>query len=261
MKKIATILVPFNFSKTAKRALEYAVHYVGNDENLKIMLAYISEDHNMDMLREAFKSTEEKYRHLLKHKLVWVTSSGPLTESLVKIQETEDIDLIIMGTFGVMANEDHEPTNTSKLVLEADCPVLVVPYGPEKFRLKNIGLVLGKQEIDDVQKLDTLLKIARKFNAQVHVITIENIPGSYGYSKADEKNENTIQYYLESFYSEHVFIENPDVIEGIKTYSKKNEIDLITILPRNHTKDTEPSKGALTESLTLHSQVPVLAID
>ncbi|HEA19806.1 hypothetical protein LCGC14_1476400 [marine sediment metagenome] len=262
MKKIPTILVPFDFSRSAKSALEYAVEYVGNDKNLKIVLAYISEDHNRDMFKEAFKNTGEKYQSSLKHKLEWVAMSGALTESLVRYQEDESIEMIIMGTFGsTLGIEDDEPSNTSKLVLEVDCPVLVVPYGLEKFRMKNIALVLGKEEIEDTQVLGTLLKVARKFNAKVHVITIKNRPESYGYSEIDEKNENAIQYYLENFYSEHVFIENPDVVEGIKTYASEKEIDLITILPRNHATSSEPSKGALTESLTLHSEVPVLAID
>ncbi|NNE77919.1 MAG: universal stress protein [Pricia sp.] len=261
MKKIPTILVPFNFSKTANRALEYAVSYVGKDANLKIVLAYISEDHNKDLLSEAFKSIERKYQRRLKHKIEWLATSGPLTESLVHIQKTEHIDLIIMGTFGTLGIEDEEPTNTSKLVLEVDCSVLVVPYGLEKFRMKHIALVLGKEEIDDTKVLGTLLNVARKFNAKVHVITIENKPESYGYSEADEKNENTMQYYLENFYFEHVFIENPDVVEGIMNYASDKEIDLITILPRNHTKNSEPSEGQLTQILTLHSEVPVLAID
>ncbi len=261
MKKTRTILVPFNFSKTAKRALAYAVDYVGRDENLKILLAYISEDQNLDKLREAFKSTEEKHQTSLKHKIEWVSASGPLTETLMNIQKTKDIDLILMGTFGNQGVLDDDATNTSKLVGEADCPVLVVPFSYEEFRVKNIALVLGKEEIENTKVLDTLLDVSRKFNAKVHVITIENKPETYGYSEVDEKNENALQYYLENFYSEHVFIKNPDIVEGILTYVSEKEIDMISILPRNHTTKGESSEGQLTQMLTLHSNIPVLAID
>ncbi len=261
MKKIPTILVPFSFSKTSKRALEYAVQYVGKDDNLKILLAYVSKDHNMDLLKDAVKDIEHEHNASLKHKIEWVSMRGELTESLIHIQKTEHINLIIMGTFGALGAEDSEPTNASKLVLETDCPVLVVPYGLAKFQIKNIALVLGKEEIDNTQVLGTLLEVARKFNAKVHVITIKNKPETYGYSAVEEKNENTIHYYLESFYSEHVFIENPDVVEGILTYASEKNIDMITILPRNHAKHSKPSEGQLTEILTLHSKVPVLAIN
>lgn len=261
MNKIRTILIPFNFSRTAERALSYAVDYVGKDANLKIMLAYISEDQNFNKHREAFNATKDKYQTALKHNIEWVSTSGPLTETLIKIQQTENIDLIIMGTLGTLGAKDDDTTNTSTLVLEANCPVLAVPYSFENNKIQNIGLVLGKEEIEDTQVLGKLLEVARKFNAKVHVITIENKPGTYGYSKVDEKNENAIQYYLESFYSEHVFIKNPDIVKGILTYATEKNIDMIAILPRNHSSNSQSSEGELTHMLTLHSQIPVLAID
>ncbi|TXD83207.1 universal stress protein [Subsaximicrobium wynnwilliamsii] len=258
MKKISTILIPFDFSKISEDALEYAVKYVGNDENLKIMLGHISNDRHMDELKARFETVEKRHHDVLKNKIEWVSMRGELTEALIQIQKSEQIDLIIMGTSG---GTSLEPTNTSKLVLEADCPVLVVPSNLGEFRLKKIALVLGKEEIDDTEVLRTLLNVSQKFNAKVHVITIENRPETFGYSETDENNENKIQYFLENFYSEHVFIENPDVVDGILSYATQRDIDVITILPRNHTKKGQPSEGQLTELLTLHSPIPILAID
>ncbi|WP_437371070.1 universal stress protein [Maribacter litoralis] len=259
MDKISTILVPFNFSRTSKKALDYAVDFVGTNKNMKIVLAFISEDQPTDKLAEDFEELLEKYK--IKERMQWVSASGKVNDTLIDIQKKENADLIIMGTFGTLSDEDTSMTNTSKMVLQADCPLLVVPYGMEKFKVKNIALVLGKEEIDDHKSLGVLLDVARKFNALVHVVTIENTPESYGYSNIDVKNESTLAYYLENFYADHTFIENPDVVEGILSYVSKKNIDLITILPRNHAKKSTPSKGKLTQLLTLHSNVPILAID
>lgn len=259
MSKISTILVPFNFSRTSKKALDYAANFVKDRKDMKILLAYISEDHNLEMLTEAFETTVNKYN--LKDRIEWLSTGGPLTEALIEIQKKEKVDLVMMGTFGTLNDEDTSLTNTAKMVLQSDCPVLVIPYGLDRFRLKNIALVLGKEEIENNESLAVLLDVARKFDALVHVVTIENTPESYGYSKIDAKNENTLAYYLENFYSEHTFIENPDVVEGILSFVSKKNIDLITILPRNHAKKSAPSKGRLTQLLTLHSKVPILAID
>ncbi|WP_091868420.1 hypothetical protein [Pricia antarctica] len=57
------------------------------------------------------------------------------------------------------------------------------------------------------------MEVARRFNAKVHVVTIENRAESYGYSEEEEKNENAIAYYLENFYAERVFVKNKDVVE------------------------------------------------
>lgn len=258
MKKISTILIPFDFSTISKGALEYAVKYVGNDENLRIMLGHVSDEHHSEERKEAFKAIEKKYQDILANKLEWISMPGELTDALIQIQKSENIDLIMMGTSG---DPGLGQSNTSNLVLKADCPVMVIPSNLGAFRLKNIALVLGKEEIDDTEVLSTLLNMAQKFDAKVHVITIENRPETFGYSETDEKNENTIQYYLENFYSEHVFIENPDVVEGILNYATQRDIDVITILPRNHTKNSQPSEGQLTELLTLQSPIPILAID
>lgn len=259
MDKISTILVPFDFSRTSKKALDYAVEFIGQNKDMKIILGYISEEHNVDMLKEAFSSTLAQYK--MKGNMEWLVASGSLTETLMKIQKEESVDLIIMGTFGTIVDGEPGETNTSKLVIGIDCPVLVVPYGMENFQIKNIALVLGKEEIEDREALGTLLDIGRKFNAKVHVVTIENRPELYGYSNIDAQNENTLAYYLEDFYSDHTFIENPDVLEGILNYASEKAIDMITIFPRNHSKKSEPSEGQLTQLLTLHSKIPVLAID
>lgn len=258
MKKQSSILIPFDFSNASIKALDYAVKYVDRDDNYKLILVYVTDEQDFDKLKKDFEETEAKYLDILSHKIEWITVNGLLSAEILKIQSTRQIDLIIMGTSG---GTELGPTNTSNFVLEADCPVLVIPSEFEEFRIKNIALVLGKESIDDTQVLRTLLDVSRRFNAKVHVITIENRPEMFGYSEIDEKNETTIQYYLENFYSEHVFIENPDVVDGILDYATQHDIDVITILPRNHTKNSQPSEGQLTELLVLHSPIPILAID
>ena len=168
-----------------------------------------------------------------------------------------------MGTMGDEVAEDAI-THTSRLVLEAEGPVLAVPFGTEVRTPQRIALVLGKEEIENTAVLELLLDISRLFNAEVHVLTIyegsvydEKMTGS----RSSEKNEDTLEYYLEHFYVEHVFTKNQDVEKGILDYVEEKEIDLLAILPRNHAEKTRPSEGRLTKLLTLHSKVPVLALD
>jgi hypothetical protein len=56
-------------------------------------------------------------------------------------------------------------------------------------------------------------------------------------------------------------MKNPDIIKGILTYATEKNIDMITILPKNQTTNGQLSEGQLTQMLTLHSNVPVLAIN
>ncbi len=260
MDKISTILVPFDSSTAARTALDYAVGFVGDDKNMEIYLAYVEEDEKIDITK-AFEDLQKKYAKALKKPLQLFTRKGPLSKALSQIQENQKIDLVIMGTSEAQEHEIKLISNTSKFVSVVDCPVLVIPEKMDEFQIKNIALVLGKEEIDDRHALETLLDVARKFNAKVHVLTIENTSEMYGYSEADQTNENLLEYYLENFYSEHTFIENPDVVKGILSHASEKEMDMIAILPRNHAKKSNPSEGRLTEMLTLKSKIPVLAID
>ncbi|HZJ36262.1 MAG TPA: universal stress protein, partial [Gillisia sp.] len=113
MDKISTILVPFDFSKSAKRALEYAVAFVGRDDDIQIVLAHISGHGNLMLSPENFPKLEEKYRRVLKHKLKWTIQGGSVTQALLDIQKTKKIDLVIMGTLGTNKDGNAEQTNTS----------------------------------------------------------------------------------------------------------------------------------------------------
>lgn len=259
MHKISTLLVPFDFSPSAVKALDYAVDFIGLKTDMKLVLAHITETPESDSADARFEAIQTKYAKTLRSPIEWLPKVGSLTNSVLEIQKNQQIDLIIMGT-SAPSDSSLTKSKTSELVKAADCSVLVVPSIVEDFQLKSIALVLGKDEIKNKKALSVLLDIARKFNAKVHVLTIENEPGVYGYSSTDEKNENLLEYYLDSFYQDHMFIENKDVVKGIANYVSEKEIDAIAILPRNHAKKSSPSEGKLTEALTLQSKVPLLAI-
>src|SRR5690606_25601238 len=145
MDKISTILIPFDFSVASKNALEYTVAFVGDDRDMKIVLAYFSGHCNFILDPINFERIEKKYSSVIKSSLEWtMQGNGSLTKVLLDIQKTRDVDLIVMGTMGAKKAGDVEPTNTSQLVLAADCPVLVVPHGHREFRLNSIALVLGQ---------------------------------------------------------------------------------------------------------------------
>ncbi len=260
MDKIRTILVPFDFSEASRAALDYAVNYVGTSNNMHIKLLYADKEAVESALEKDFQNVRKGYGKNLRSPMSWAVSKESLTTAILKARESFKADLIIMGTSGT-TGEEGTVTHTAELVLEAHCPVLVIPQTTSEFQVKNMALVLGREEIEDTAVLGTLLDVARRFNARVHVLTIKNEPGEYGYSPADEKNEKLLEYYLESFYAHHMYIENPDIVKGISEYAAEKEIDMIVILPRKHARKSTPSEGRLTQILTLQSQTPILAIE
>ena len=260
MDRIRKILIPNDFSHPSKQALEYARSFAGSRPDKEIVICYMTETPDESALKKTFDTFRSGLSKGFRARLSWVHFSPPSVKGLLAKAREEETDLILMGTSG--SDNPDDTTHTSETVLATDQPVLVIPDGiEEEFKLETIALVLGSKEIDDPKVLGTLLDVARTFNAQVHVLTIENKPGTYGYSEEEERNERMLEYYLDGFYSHHVYIENEDVVQGIFDYVDEKEIDMIAILPRNHALKGTPSEGRLTRILTLQSRTPLLAIE
>lgn len=263
MGSLNKILVPFDFSEASLNALEYVANFVGTERSVEILALYVSamqiDEVDEKKLERDFEKVLESINMKLKVVPKFKTLTGNVTRTILSTQQSSGADLIMMGTMGDKVT-DEAITNTSKLVLDANCPVISIPYGCPIREPKNIALVMGGEKIEDKEVLKTLLDIARTFDSKVHVLTIYK-ESVYDEAMAGDNSENLLEYYLEHFYAEHTFSKNQDVEEGILEYINEKNIDMLSILPRNHAERSTPSEGRLTKLLTLHSEIPVLALD
>lgn len=260
MDKISKILIPYDFSNPSKRALDFARNFAGPRKDQEITICFMQEKPDEEAIAKTLSDYRSGLTNAFRANLQHIRFSPPSVEGLLARSREEGSDLILMGTSG--SDDPEGTTHTSETVLATNLPVLVIPDEiEEEFQLKTIALVLGPNEIDDPKVLGTLLDVVRTFNAKVHVLTIENKPGTYGYSEEEERNERALEYYLGGFYSHHVYIENEDVVQGIFDYVNEKEIDMIAILPRNHAHKGKPSEGRLTRILAMQSRTPLLAIE
>lgn len=253
-------LIPFDFSDVAINALDYAVKFAGKDPSTRLYLVHIADGSIPEQeIKSKFSIIEKEYKEPGAPEIRTIIRSGEFTPAITDIQKELSIDLIIMGTAGV-ESEDEVSTGTSEFIRDADLPVLVVPENVKHFKLNTIVLTVGKKRIADKSPLNVLLKISRKFNAEVRLLTIQRSKEVYS-SEEEEKNENIIEYFLENFYSYHSFPESEDIEQGIMNYVNKNDIDMLAILPRTHLEPEKSSEGKLTRRLTLRTGIPLLVLD
>jgi nucleotide-binding universal stress UspA family protein len=257
MNNIRKILVPVDFSEISDTALHYISGLIKDSQKIEVTLLHICPPE-----QAITPSQEQKLSELAERWCQQIPScqqridNGNVVDTIIKVQQEQDIDLIVMGTHG--AREENQETITSKLVLEADCPVLVIPENQKDCDIKNIALALGENTIDNSGGLQTLHDIAREFNATVHILTINRNGGT---PSVKPENQEVLEYYLESLLYFHAFPKNVDIEMGISDYIQEQNIDMLAILPRNHTQSTTPSEGRLTKLLTMHTKVPLLTID
>lgn len=257
MSIIKKILIPFNFSETSKNALNYAVNFANDKKEIELHLLHvIKESSNKEKIREELADIASEFQKLTDSKITFSVNVGELVSIIIAYQNESESDIILIGTSG---SDDGENTNTAELIRRADCSVIVVPKSNKKFRLKRIAVSLDKEKIDDAQVLNFLLDTTRKFASKVYAVTV--LDEETNYSDVDESNEKLLQYYLEKFYSHHSFLKSSDIEKGIFKYTKDNKIDLLTILPRHHSRKHTPSEGKLVNALVKHAQVPLLILD
>jgi nucleotide-binding universal stress UspA family protein len=255
-----TILVPFDFSIASENGVQYAIDFAGARPGVDLRFCLIADKADPERFEKGKEFIRSRITKSFQGTISWTTLVPGSVPGLLDKCQQEHVDLVIMGTAG--AREEGDTTKTSELVLGADFPVLVVPTeNREDFSLKRIALVLGPNEIDDPNLLHTLLQISRRFNARVTVLTIATQGQHFGYSAEEEHNEHLLEYYLESFYSHHVYIKNEDVVQGIFDYVAEHEIDLVAIFPNKHVKKGTPTEGRLTRILAQQSKTPLLTIE
>jgi nucleotide-binding universal stress UspA family protein len=259
MSNIQKILVPLDFSNASKAALKYAANLCGEDASKEVMLLKVLTGEDQGDVKNKMEECQEIFSSISKAPCKWELKNGELIPELIKAQEEGSYDLIVMGTKGSQEEEEVAISNTSKLVLEADAPVLVIPESQDSFSINNVALALGRNEIDDSFALGILHNIARDYDAKIHVLTIE--PDEISQLVDQDNNESILEYYFETLDYRYSFPKNSDIEIGISEYVKDRKIDLLAILPRNHAKKSKPSEGRLTKLLTLHTEIPLLTID
>ena len=264
MKKFNTILVPYDLSEASEAALHFTLSFCMNDNLINVILVHNTKEENIDVVvkeleasAENIKKLHKAYRGIIQVQL----THNDLFESILEKQKETNADLIIMGTNYSDEDGARKDSRTSKLVLEADCPVMVVPNNTREFSLKKLVLVIDRKEIDDKKNLEVLLAVAQRFDAKVNVLTIYEDAEEFTYDKDDALIEDALEYALYTFYESHAFKKGTDILKTILDYVKENEIDMLAILPRNHAKKNTPSEGRLTKLLALKTNIPLLTID
>lgn len=263
MNLLKTIIVPFDFSEAGKAGMLYALSLFGMDKSVKIVAVHTSTQDNVEVLQKDFQKFISSHILDSKNTPKLEVVKGPLIDVINSVATKLAANLIIMGTGDHTHVQDGGIlSKTTTLVMHSKFPVITVSTNFLIEKPKEIALLIGKEQIDNVHVLETLLKITRRFNCKVHVLTIYQDHIFIGDKDYDtvESNDKTLEYYLEHFYEEHSFAQYADIEQGIQEYIEKYNIDMLAILPRHHVTKTEPSEGRLTKLLTLHSSIPVLAL-
>jgi len=274
-----TILVPYDFSKEAMYALEFAKELAKKTKN-KLELFHVIElptpqsfssygeagtfsaeanqVYTVELIEKRKKQLAELSESLQNLGFIFESKmvfGNPFAGIAREIAEAE-ADLVIMGSKGASGLEEVLiGSNTEKVVRHASCPVITIK-GP--FHLKELKKVVFASDFknvpsDVVARLKELLKV---FQAELHLVKI-NTPSMFEASRVSKNNMESFQSDTGLDVASMEIYNSVSEEEGILDYAEDIDADIIAMATHGRTGFLHLLSGSIAEDVVNAAHRPV----
>ncbi|HUM64596.1 MAG TPA: universal stress protein [Chitinophagaceae bacterium] len=255
------IIIPVDFSETSLNAARYAAAMLSGKENNRIILyTMYKEDEDEAISEQYLQSLKAEMEQNGVTNIETIKELGTdFIDSLGRLAYQKTAELIIMG---ITEKEEWRQfltgSNTLKMAEQNVCPVMIIPQNAKYNGITNISLASDFQDVDatPVLAIKTVLEI---FNAQLHIVNVDN---EHYVSLTEEflTERSKMQKMFADFNPEFYFIGMNDFYEAIEQFTKDKNIDLLIIIPKNHSFINSIFSRSHTKKLAFSSTVPLLAV-
>lgn len=274
--RMKRIIVPTDFSDTAKNAARYAVQMADTIPDASIIFynltdrislgsdsSPLTEDKNdrFTVLQAALDNLRTELRELSNVNIELVVEEGSsLTDSIERYVRHHGIDLIIMGITGATRLEQiFMGSNALNVVNLGVCPVIVVPPNAV---YKPINKVLFACDLKNVATTIPFAPIKSVLNIFKPTLMVVNVDTDHYVEVTDEyKSQRAIlEQKMQEYNPEFYFIRMYDFQDSIGSFATDRDVDLILTIPKKHHFLSGFFKTSHTKKLAYHSHVPILAV-
>ena len=276
MSIFKNILVPIDFSSCSLDALKYAIS-VAEKFKARITIVHIYPipavgdttffmDKSMldtieKRVRIEFKVIEHYNKELKKMRVEYVVKMGFVVNDMLEVIGEQKIDLVVMGTKGTSNRlQDIFGSTTVEVIQKAACPVLVIPEKTKNQEIRKVAFAANFQQKNIDEPLKKAKQVANQYGAQMKIVHVGK--GEMSQEEISKRNEilATVEKGIKTIENTYDYIHDSDVVEGIENYIESERIDLIVLTPHKYNLLERIFKESVTRTLTLHSQIPLLAI-
>jgi len=275
------ILVPYDFSKMAVHALDFATKLSTTYSKLHITLIHVvelplnanvgymgggidplSDYQNQVYFRELLEQRKKELDQLKKkytspkYHLDAVVTVGNVFREISTVITDKKPDLVVMGSSGTSGWEEFWiGSTTEKIVRTAPCPVITIKGETDPSQLKKVVFASSFDELD-VDLAARIKNMQQVFDAQFYFVSI-NTPGNFITSKqAQHRLDKFIHRY--KFVQVHTEIYNSlSEDAGILEFADDIEADLIAMATHGRTGMLHLLTGSIAEDVVNHSKRPV----
>ena len=242
MKKI---LVPTDFSATARHAMAYALELSKTMDHAHIDLVHMylpataAEYPNIvPPIAEMMEAQEKMLANFADEVRKRSVVSTPITSHLIVgfpadeiVRLSEEYDLVVIGATGESDVLDNMFGSVSGHVArKSKCPVILVPKGVTFQPIENI-LFASNYESADSEMIRSLIDFNKMFGAKLHFVHVRNEDPADDFEKTrdlifsdlSEKGEPAFSFEIEE-------IEGGDVHTAIQAFAERSDIDLVVMV-------------------------------
>lgn len=270
------ILVPTDFSATAKNAALYAVELAKQVGVKKIVLynAYqspVTIDPMMPTIQlfdieELKKNSEDALAHFKQElqtavggiTLETVSAFNLLVDGLDDVCKTTGADLIVMGITGVGALEETLiGSNAVNVARHSTIPVIIVPAKARFVKINEVLFACDYKKVIESTPVEPIRNLMKATGAKLFVL---NVYHNKEYDDSFTYESLMLDTLLEGCHPQYFFIDNPDFTDAINTFVEEKEVDIIITIPKKHGWFEGLFKKSHTKMLAYHSSVPLMVI-
>ncbi|WP_297796384.1 universal stress protein [uncultured Eudoraea sp.] len=273
------VIVPTDFSSNAFNALKYASQIFKYTRcEFFILHAYADEVYQQDkvdkrsMLDElkemTFRDSEKELARIRKdifdyspnpkHKFKTISAFGTLTDEINDLINSENADIVVMGTRG--ETNDRTITfgsNTVQVLKYVQSPVLAIPenykyHPPRELLFPSDYLVPYKR-----RELKLLCELTGSFKSTIHMLYID------GSKRLSLRQEDNMRFLKECLYKANLLFETTsgkNKTIAITKYIVHKEIDLLVMVNSRHSHLEQMLHQSTIEKIGLHIKIPFLVL-
>ena len=274
-----TILVPTDFSATAKNAAIYAIELAKQIGATKVIIfnAYEAVMPTMTMDPtvpsimpvdiETYKNISETGLQKFAADLQTACNNQVVLETLNDLNtlvsgiseaaEKTGANLIVMGITGGNALEESLiGSNTVDVAKAITVPMIIVPPNAVFKTIEEITLAVDLKKVEATTPTQPIKNLLDVIKAKLFVLHVND-----GEDDADKDDQmGVLNGLLEGYNPEYFFVNNISFIDGINDFVDSKNVDLIITIPKKHSWFETLFKRSHTKLLAFHSHVPLMVV-
>ena len=183
---------------------------------------------------------------------------GTLHENINELMQTENLALVVMGTHGATGlAKNLIGSNALHVMKHVNLPIIALPEKDDIGSMSHIALAGDYINVPEASTIQLVADLAKAFYAQLHIIHIDK--GDVVVKDQIEIARRMDKYLKRINHSFH-FRKFDDVEEGLLTFAKELNIELIAMISKQHNFLDRLRHTSHTKKMILDIPMPLMVL-